>query len=269
MPFWASIGLLSIAQAAIVALPSTRSVPSALERLRSPLWALVPAASVVGFVIVAQSAERGSADALTYLALLAVPPLAALALGWLARGARPGAAALVVVLFALAWAYRGRLGGDAAALVLSGLSCVALGALLGAVTPARWLAIGIVAMAIADSALVIAQQLQHPSSVLNAAHPAVGLPRLQAAIFGSASMGYGDLFVAGVLGGLLASQASRRVQLRGAVLVAAFAIAFDLLFFFVDELPATVPVAVALVTILLPSRPASRRPLRARRARAA
>lgn len=269
MPFWASIGLLSIAQAAIVALPCARTLPSALAHLRSPLWALIPAASVVGFVIVAQSAERDSAAALTYLALLAVPALAALALGWLAWGARPAGAALSAVLFALAWAYRGRLGGDAAALVLSSLSCVALGALLGAVTPGRWLAIGIVAMAVADSGLVIAQQLQHPSSVLNAAHPAAGLPRLQAAIFGSASMGYGDLFVAGVLGGLLASHASRRSQLKGAVLVAALAIAFDLLFFFVDELPATVPVAAALVMARLSSRPLPTRPLRSRRAPAA
>lgn len=253
MPFWASIAVLSLMQGLIVALPRT-SVAPALRRLRSPLWALIPAVSVIGFVLVAQIAERGSAHALTYLALVAVPLLAALSLGGLAQGGRPLLALLVVPLFALAWADRGALAGEAAAMTLSALSCVALGALIGAVTPARWLGLGIVAMALADAVLVVAEQLQRPNSALNAAHPAAGLPRLQAAIFGSASMGYGDLFIAGVLGGLLAFHWSPRHQLIGAALVASLALAFDLLFFFVDELPATVPVAGALVMLELARR---------------
>jgi hypothetical protein len=253
MPFWASIAVLSLAQGLTVALPRAR-VPSALHRLRSPLWALIPAASVIAFVLVAQITERGSADTLSYLALAAVPLLAVLSLGWLAHGGKPLAALLAVPLFALAWADRDGLAGQAAALTLSALSCVALGALIGAVTPSRWLGLGIVAMALADVALVVAEQLQRPSSVLNAAHPAAGLPRLQAAIFGSGSMGYGDLFVAGLLGGLLAFRWSRSHQLLGATLVTSLALAFDLLFFFVDELPATVPVAGALVMLELARR---------------
>jgi len=67
-------------------------------------------------------------------------------------------------------------------------------------------------------------------------------------------MGYGDLFVAGVLGGLLARRAGGRWAMRGALVVAAFAIAFDLLFFAVDELPATVPVAGALLVLVLTRR---------------
>jgi len=39
----------------------------------------------------------------------------------------------------------------------------------------RWLAAGILAMAAADTALVISDQLQKPNSVLNAAHPAAPL----------------------------------------------------------------------------------------------
>lgn len=254
MPFWACIGLLSVAQGAIVALPRAQPPPGGLGRLHSSWWALLPVGSLVGFVLVAQLTETGSADVLTYVALVAVPPLAGLALGWLARGSRPQAALAVLPLFALAWADRTGLAGEAAALLLSSLSCVALGVLIAAVTPARWLAVGIVAMALADAALVIADQLQRPNSALSAARPAASLPRLQAAIFGSASMGYGDLFVAGVLGGLLALELGRRRQLLGAVLVAALALAFDLLFFFVDELPATVPVAAGLVAIELARR---------------
>jgi hypothetical protein len=225
-----------------------------MGRLHSRLWASVPALSVLGFVAVGLIVERASADALTYLALVGVPVLAALALGWLVWGARPGLTLVVAPLFALAWIDRGGLAGEGAALALSALSCAALGALIAGVTPARWLALGIVAMACADAALVISDLLQAPNNALNAAHPAGGLPRLQAELFGSAVMGYGDLFVAGVLGGLLAITGDRSRQLRGATLVAVLAIAFDLMFFAVSELPATVPVAGALVILVLANR---------------
>jgi len=249
LPFWLSIGLLSLAQGAIVALGRVPQV-SALAHLRDRRWAVIPPLSVLGFVLVATLAERASAQGLTYLALVAVPLLAALALGWLTHGARPARALLVLPLFALAWADAGALGGEAAALALSALSCVALGVLLAIVTPPRWLAGGIVAMAAVDAALVIADLLQKPNQALNAAHPAAGLPRLQNALLGSAVMGYGDLFVAGALGALLAFAAGPGVQWRGAVLAAAFAVCFDLLFFVVDELPATVPVALTLIAVV-------------------
>jgi hypothetical protein len=257
LPFWLSIGLLSLAQGAVVALGGTLSIPW-LEQRRSRVWAAIPPLSVIGFVFVARAAEQASAQSLTYLALVAVPILAALALGWLGRGARPALALLTPVLFALAWVDRAGLAGEAAALALSALSCVALGVLLAAVTPSRWLAGGIVLMACADTALVASELLQHPNNVLNAAHPVAGLPRLQAEVFGSAAMGYGDLFVAGLFGGLLArgwpagsvgagAWGAGGSQTRAAVLVAGLALAFDLLFFTVNELPATVPVALALV----------------------
>jgi hypothetical protein len=262
LPFWLSIGMLSLAQGALVALPGSLSIPW-LRRRRSRLWAAIPPLSVIVFVFVARAAEQASAQSLTYLALVAVPVLAALALGWLGRGARPICALLAPALFVLAWADRSGLAGEAAALALSALSCVALGALLAAVTPPRWLAAGIVLMACADAALVVSELLQHPNEVLNSAHPAAGLPRLQAAVLGSAAMGYGDLFVAGLLGGLLArgwptAGHARARQARAATLVAGLAVAFDLMFFAVDELPATVPVAVGLILVTLASRRARR-----------
>ena len=261
IPFWLSIGSLSLCQGVVVWLPRAWS-PGPVARVRSGLWALVPALSVIVFVAAGSVAEHGSAQALTYLALVAVPPLAALALGRIVWGTHPPAdpsarpvarrafALLVIPLFVLAWADRGGLAGQGAALVLSALSCVTLGALIASVTPARWLALGIVAMAAADAALVIADLLQQPNSVLTATHPAGGLPRLQAEVFGSAAMGYGDLFVAGVFGGLLAVTGSRAWHLTGALLVASLAVAFDLLFFVVSELPATAPVACALVLLV-------------------
>lgn len=253
LPFWISIGLLSLAQAAIVALARVPRT-AVLRRLRARRWAVIPPLSVAGFVLIASMAERTSAQGLTYLALVAVPALAALALGWLAAGARPARALLVPVLFAVAWLDRGGLGGQASALALSALSCVTLGVLLALVTPRRWLAGGIVAMAVADAALVISDLLQRPNNALNAAHPAAGLPRLQSAELGSAVIGYGDLFVAGTLGALLAVVCGRSGQLRGATLAAVLAVGFDLLFFFVHELPATVPVALTLIVLALARR---------------
>ncbi len=263
LPFSVSIAALSLAQATIVALPRVPAITS-VSRLRGRRWALIPPLSVIVFAIVVGAAERASAQGLTYLALVAVPALAALALGWLTPRARPRRALFVVALFALAWGLRGGLVGEAAALALSALSCVALGVLLASVTPPRWLGAGIVAMAVADTALVVSDQLQKPNSALNAAHPAAGLPRLQDAVFGSAVIGYGDLFVAGVLGALLIVSLGRAQQARGAVLAAGFALAFDLLFFAVDELPATVPIALTLIAVTA----LRRRSARSARARA-
>lgn len=242
-------------QGAIVALPSARSIGRLrrvlrVGRLHSRWWAAVPAASIVLFVLVGIVASSASATALTYVALCGVPIGAALALGRLIVGGRPPFAFAVVPLFVLAWAANGDLAGQAAAVVLTALSCVALGVLLGAVTPPRWLAFGIVAMAIVDATLVAVDLLQQPNAELNAAHPAAGLPRLQAALFGSAAMGCGDLFVAALLGGLLAATGSGVRQRRVAVLVAVLAVAFDLLFFVLRELPATVPVAVSLLILV-------------------
>lgn len=269
LPFWISITLLSLAQGALVAVPRSVSPPK-LAGLRGRHWAAILPVSVIAFVFVVRTAERASAQGLTYLALCAVPVLAALALGWplsgppdpRGRSRRAMRALLVLPLFALAWVDHGGLAGDGAALVLSALSCVTLAVLLAALTPARWLAGGILAMAVADTALVVSDLLQRPNNTLNAAHPAAGLPRLQSAVFGSAVMGYGDLLVAAALGALLAVTVGRSLQLRAARLTALVALAFDLLFFLVDELPATVPVALALILLVarrrLPSRLASR-----------
>jgi hypothetical protein len=254
MPFWLSIACLSIFQGALVALPARLELP-ALRQLRAGGWAAVLPLSILAFVLLARGAEQASAQGLTYLALIAVPPLAALALAGLARGGRPRNAVVAAALFGLAWADRGGLAGNGAATVLSGLSCVALGSLLGAITPRRWLAAGIVAMALADTALVVSDLLQAPNDALNAARPAAGLPRLQSATFGSAVMGYGDLFAAAVLGGMLAAEGARRGV--AATLAAALALAFDLLFFAVHELPATVPIALTLCVLEI-SRPRRR-----------
>jgi len=263
LPFWASIVVLSLVQAVTVALPGTGAI-TALQQWRSAgrlsgrWWALIPPGSVALFVAVGSVAANASATFLTYLALCGVPVGAALALGWLSRFPRPIAALAVVPLMALAWADGGGLAGQAAAVALTALSCVALGAIFAAITPPRWLMAGIIAMAAVDIALVASELLQKPNNALNVAHPVAKLPRLQAELFGSAAMGYGDLFVAALLGGLLAATADAGRQRRVALLVAVLALSCDLLFFFVRELPATAPVALALILMLVAQRALAR-----------
>lgn len=246
LPFWLSIGVLSLVQAVLVAAPKPPATHW-LDRLQNRWWALVLPLSIV-VVISAIAIDSASARFLTYLALVAVPPLAAAALAWLIRGARLELALAVIPLFALAWAARGALGGQTAALALSALACVSLGWLVNCVVPAPWLKLGIYAMAAIDTYLIASDLLQGPNAVLNTVSPAAGLPRLQLASFGSALMGFGDLFIAATLGALLASN-SRRLQLQGAAIAAILCVGFDLLFFAVDELPSTVPIALTLAAL--------------------
>jgi hypothetical protein len=239
----------------VVAAPRVSPGLDRFKRLRGRGWALVPLGSIV-VVIFAIRYVSDTATGLTYLALVAVPPLAAAALGWFVHGARPWLALLVVPLFLVGWFSRHTLAGEGARALLSALSCVTLGVLLSAVTPASWLKVGIVLMACADTWLVVTNLLQSPNATLVAAHPGGGLPQLQSATFGSINFGYGDLFVAALLGAVLADDA--RLQRQAALLTFVLAALFDLLFFVVNELPATVPVAVAVVLLEL------RRWLRAR-----
>jgi hypothetical protein len=253
LPFVPSdAGLLAL-QAVVVAAPRQAPRIALFERLRGPAWAIVPVASIV-VVVFAVRFVSDTATALTYLALIAVPPLAAAALAWAVRARVPvsrervaGSIAIAAALFAVAWIWHRSLAGGAAAAILSALSCVTLAVLLAAVAPPGWLKLGIIAMALADTWLVVSDLLQSPNAALVAAHPPGGLPQLQSELFGTVSMGYGDLFVAALLGAVLARD--RRRQVQAAVLTFALAAVFDLLFLTVSELPATVPVAIALIVL--------------------
>lgn len=246
LPFIPSDAGLLMLQAGVVAAPRAVPAVALVSRLHGRGWALVPIASIVG-VIFAIRYVSDTATGLTYLALVAVPLLAALAFGWSMRGARAWLAVLTLPLFALAWGTRGSLTGEGAAALLSALSCVSLGVLLGAATPVGWLKVGILLMAGADVWLVATDLLQAPNATLIAAAPGGGLPQLQSALFGSVSLGYGDLFAAALLGAVFSRQARR--QRRAALLTLGIAAVFDLLFLIVSELPATVPVALALIVV--------------------
>jgi hypothetical protein len=216
-------------------------------RLQSRWWALVPLGSIVVVIFAIQQASA-TANGLTWLALIAVPILAACSFGWANRGARWWMAAIVGPLLALAWLSPSTLWGQGAATLLTAFSCVTLGVLLASVCPPRWLKIGIILMAAGDSYLVLTNILQAPNDVLVGAAPGPGLPQLQGITFGDILLGYGDVFVAAVLGGVLAREGrSGAVQLGMGLLTLLLAGLFDLLFFVLSELPATVPVALAVI----------------------
>ncbi len=179
------------------------------------------------------------------LALVAVPVLAAVALAWAMPGARPALAILVAPVLALAWLRAGHLDGDAAAALLSTLSCVTLGCLLAAAVPGVWLKLGLVVWAVYDAITVFGHPLVSPDAVVDAAVPAPGAPQLQVMNLHAASLGYADVFVAGVLGGVLAAEGRRQWPVALGLL--GLSGLFDLLFFAFSTLPATVPVAAAML----------------------
>jgi hypothetical protein len=243
LPYSTQNVVLVAVQAAIVALPAA-GLPAWGRRFAGRSWWLVIPGSII-VVVGLLAVLPGAADALTWLAFVALPPLAAAALGWAMRGARPVYAVGPAVAFVVAVAFVDERAGEIAALVLTALSCVTLGRLLAGGAPTSWLRVGLVLMAIFDAILVFSNGIDQPNATLIAAAPAPGLPQLQFAGFDGASLGYGDLFVAGVLGGVLSrEEASWSLQVGASVAVLAASLLFDLLFWVTDTLPATVPVAV-------------------------
>jgi hypothetical protein len=238
---------LTLAQASCVALPAA-GLPTWAARFRTRAWALVlplSIAVVVGAIALAPS----TADVLTWIALVLVPPGCALGLGWAAHGARPALALLAPVFLALAWTLQDdRVGQIATTLLILG-SAVTLGRLLAGAAPLSLLRAGVIAMATVDAILVFSNNLQQPNAVLVAALPAPGLPQLQSASFGSAGLGYGDFLAAAVVGGILAAE--RAPQVVPAIAMLAVSLVWDQLFLIYDVLPATIPPALVLIGVEL------------------
>jgi hypothetical protein len=83
---------------------------------------------------------------------------------------------------------------------------VTAGGLLAGAAPLMLLKAGVVAMAAIDAVVIFGDLFDRENALFDAAAPAVGLPRLQVAELGDASTDYGDFFVAGLVGGILAAE---------------------------------------------------------------
>ncbi len=243
MYFEADTALLDAAQALCVALPAA-GLPAALSRFGARGWSLLAPLSVL-VTVVAISVAGASADVLTWIALLLVPPGCALALGWAAHGAHPWMAVLVVPMLAAAVVAPDDPVGRLGRLALIVGSCVTVGRLLAGASPLPLLKAGVVAMAVIDAVFIFGDFFGDQNAQFNAAAPAEGLPRLQVAEIGNVSTDYGDYFVAGLVGGILAAE--RRPQALAALAVFVAAQAFNQLFLVVDSLPGTVPPALVML----------------------
>ena len=243
--------VLDAAQALCVALPGGRIAGRAAAAARPGLgsgWTGGGGRARVVAITVASA----SADVITWIAFILVPLGCALALGWAMHGARPWLAVFAVLLLAVAVAAPDDPAGRVARLALIVGSCATVGRLLAGATPLTLLKVGVVAMAVVDSVFIFGDFFGDQNALFNAAAPAEGLPRLQVADIGHTSTDYGDFFIAGVVGGILALE--RRPQLVAAVLTFVAAELWNQLFLVVDSLPGTVPPAVVLVGIEVWSR---------------
>ena len=243
MYFEVDTSLLDAAQALCVALPAA-GLPPLLSRFGGRGWSLVAPLSVVA-TVVAITVAAASADVLTWIALLLVPPGCALALGWAAHGARPWMAILVIPMVAASLVAPDDPLGRVGRLALIVGSCVTVGRLLAGAAPLVLLKAGVVAMAAIDAVFIFGDFFGDQNAQFNAAAPADGLPRLQVAEIGEVSTDYGDFFVAGLVGGILAAE--RRPQAIAALATFVVAQAFNQLFLAVDSLPGTVPPALVLL----------------------
>jgi hypothetical protein len=175
-------------------------------------------------------------------------------LGWPRWWLTPAAA---VALYLVAWQVTSPVG-EAAGVVLIGLACLALAAMLAALSP-RWsIQVGLVLLALVDTILVwCSPQVGPATTTLDRASlpilslpflPSHQLPALQDATFGNALMGWLDLLAPALLATTLTLRQRRHV----AIAVGLGAGAWGLLLVVTPILPATVPIAAASAAVLLP-----------------
>jgi hypothetical protein len=244
---FASSAALAGIDLALVALPKCVMIRP-LGRLGSPWFALALPGSIAGAVL-AITFWPGAATALGLLALIAVPALAAFALGYVVHGARPLFVWITPAVVVAAVTTAGAVVSGALAVALTCLSAIGLAVLLLDVTPLHWLKIGIVAMCVVDVVLVVTGVLGPANEMLNKALSGTGLPHLQSITIGDVTEGYGDLFIASLLGGIVASE--HGPQLGIALVTGLLSLLLAALFLLVSLIPSTVPAAVALLLLEL------------------
>jgi hypothetical protein len=234
-----SCAALAAVQGLTVALPR---VGDGRPRLRW-LWILPPVLFVASVLLLAT--RPSSAGWVTGLATVGVPVLALLAAVRLSRGSRPAWALIVPVLLIAALAGPDHLSGQVGITLLCALSAVALGAGLVRLAGVRGVVLGLVALTLADIVLVSDGSVGAAADALS--NTQIGhLPDLSSVALGTFTLGYGDLFVAGVAGAIAARRPGG--QLRVAGLTMAFMLLESSLLAGRGPYPATVPVVVALLS---------------------
>ena len=224
---------LCVAQGILIAVPA---VGRETSRRNALLGLAGPAAAMgIGVGLVALAGGSG-ADILAWLGTVATPLLAAI-LGWTARWRMPYLTAVAAaVLYVVAWQAGGHVA-EAAGAILIGGACLAIASVVGPITPARYLALGLVVLVCVDVYLVwgTTQVEQTTTALQQATLPHVGvahhrtkpLPSLQQVDLGDSSMGWLDFAAPALLGAVVGRRL--RLRLRAAVAVTAAALARGLL----------------------------------------
>lgn len=241
MPYGWGYAVLVLLQAATVALVRPGGLAGRLPR--HPVLGLLPLLAIGGLVVVL-GAVPGAVAAATDLAALAVPVLALAAAAHVRRAAVPLALA-APLLWLFAWRAPEsdwtQLAGD----LLIVLAAVALGRMTGWIAPRPALAVGILIAAAVDVWQVLTVQVAPVAQALAAAAPPRGLPALQQLALHGGGMGWGDAYLAALVGVVVAT--SGRAAAVAAVATAVAGLALGLLFGVLDLLPATVPPALGML----------------------
>ena len=218
--------MLCCVQALTVLLPRRRAGGEG-----SIVWLVVPAVALALGVAVLRLASGGP-DALALIAAVATPALA---------GAGPVKAPLALALWLVAWLAPG-LVAQAASVALIALACATIAELAARFAARRVLAASLVVLAVLDVVLVWGTpQVEPASQALHAVSLPHGIPALQDATFGGATMGWLDFAAAAVLGVAVL----RRCRAAAGTGVAAGL--WGLLLLVTSTVPATVPVVAGLL----------------------
>jgi hypothetical protein len=219
-----------VAQALTVLLPRAGARGDRRGSARA-IWALAPALALAAGIAILRLVAGGP-HALGLLGAVATPALA---------GAGRIKAPIALTLWLVAWLASGRVA-QAAAVALVALAAATIAEVAARVAPRRTLAAGLVLLAVLDIVLVWGTpQVEPASRALHAAPLPAGIPALQDATFGGATMGWLD-FVAPALLGVVVLH-----RLRASVVTGAAAGAWGLLLLVTGTLPATVPVLAGLI----------------------
>lgn len=249
VPYSPEYVVLILVQSAAVLLP--RPVATLRPLRRHTVLGLLPLA-VIGGLVLAMDSYRPLVDRLVDLAAIGTP--LAMLLGLVAyRRAWRWLPPLALPAYWIAWKHPGGTWADLSIDLLILGAAAALAWCTSAVAPRRALAAGIVLATIVDVyQVLVTKQVQVVSNALEAAAPPAGLPHLQEAQLHGSTLGWGDVYLAALLGTLVAHAGRTRLVAFLVVCLGGLAEGFG--FDLTDTMPATVPVAAALLAAWLADR---------------
>jgi hypothetical protein len=179
------------------------------------------------------------------LGVVATPPLAAVAVLAVVRGAR-GAIVVLALAAGLLAMFAGGRSGQVSAAMLTALGALAVGTALARLIPSRWVLAGFTCMCALDVGLLVVGVGQPAGAAIARAATQVHGPLFGHAQLGRVALDYPDLVLPAVLGAFVAG---RGEQVWAAVLVAVLAAACLMLAPPHTTWPATVPVAMTLIAL--------------------